>query len=69
MFEDIRNTGDDHWHPSSGVAPIQLDHTSISSPQINLDDDEEEENCNNNDDSEPEEVTPTSNRSKRARTG
>jgi hypothetical protein len=47
MFEDIRNTGDEHWSASSGIAP---------SP-IPLDDEDEAEN--DDDDSEPEEVTPT----------
>lgn len=65
MFEDIRNTGDDHWNPCSGVAPTQHEHTPVSSSQINIDDDEEE--VNYNDDSEPEDVTPTSSRSVRAR--
>ncbi|CAL5085401.1 unnamed protein product [Urochloa decumbens] len=62
MFEDLRNTGDDHWCASSGVAPSQP-----SPPQspIAVDDDDEagiEEN-----DSDPEEITPTSGRGKRGR--
>ena len=48
MFEDIRNTGDEHWSAASGIAP---------SP-IPLDDEDEADN--DDDDSEPEEVTPTS---------
>jgi len=49
MFEDLRNTGDDHWGPSSGVAPSQA---------IPLDDDDEDEG-ENEDDSDPDEVTPS----------
>ena len=49
MFEDLRNTGDDHWGPSSGVAPSQA---------IPLDDDDENEG-ENEDDSDPDEVTPS----------
>jgi hypothetical protein len=45
MFEDIRNTGDEHWSTSSGIAP---------SP-IHLDEDE----ADNDGESEAEEVTPT----------
>jgi hypothetical protein len=45
MFEDIRNTGDEHWSASSGIAP---------SP-IHLDEDE----ADNDGESEAEEVTPT----------
>ncbi|CAL5076568.1 unnamed protein product [Urochloa decumbens] len=62
MFEDLRNTGDDHWCASSGVAPSQP-----SPPQspIPVDDDDEagiEEN-----DSDPEEIAPTSGTRKRGR--
>ncbi|CAL5050850.1 unnamed protein product [Urochloa decumbens] len=46
MFEDLRNTGDEHWSASSGIAP---------SP-IPVDEDDEGAN---DDDSDPEEVTPT----------
>jgi len=49
MFEDLRNMGDDHWGPSSGVAPSQA---------IPLDDDDENEG-ENEDDSDPDEVTPS----------
>jgi hypothetical protein len=45
MFEDIRNTGDEHGSASSGIAP---------SP-IHLDEDE----ADNDGESEAEEVTPT----------
>ncbi|KAJ1297024.1 hypothetical protein BS78_01G346400 [Paspalum vaginatum] len=58
MFQNIHNTGDDHWCASSGVAPTQPDFPYESSPQISLD---EEDNY----DSDPEDVTPTSSRSKR----
>jgi len=47
MFENLHNTGDDHWSASSGVAPSQPS-------------DVDDEADNEDDDSEPEEVTPTS---------
>ena len=47
MFENLHNTGDDHWSASSGVAPSQPS-------------DVDDEADNQDDDSEPEEVTPTS---------
>jgi hypothetical protein len=56
MFDDIRNTGDDHWGASSGVPPSQS-NLSCDNSHINLDDEEE---ADNDDDSEPEQVTPTS---------
>ncbi|RLM68936.1 L10-interacting MYB domain-containing protein-like [Panicum miliaceum] len=61
MFEDIRNTGDDHWCASSGVPPSQADLSCDNSP-INVDEEDEPYN-----DSEPEEVTPTSGKGKRGR--
>ena len=62
MFEDIRNTGDDHWCASSGVPPSQ-----DSPPQSPIPVDDEDEAVNEENDSEPEEVTPTSGRGKRGR--
>ena len=61
MFEDLRNTGDDHWCASSGVAPSQAS-LSCDNSHINIDDEDE---ADNDDDSEPEAVTPTSVRGKR----
>jgi hypothetical protein len=63
MFEDLRNTGDEHWPSSSGVAPSPTNLSHETSP-INVDDEEE---GNIGDDSEPEEVTPTSGNGKRRR--
>src|SRR5438105_1163252 len=63
MFEDLRNTSDDHWCASSGVPPFEANVSFDNSP-INVDDEDEGEN---DDDSEPEEVTPTSARGKRGR--
>lgn len=57
MFEDLRNSGDDHWCASSGLAPSQ------GSPSG--EDEEEEEDIDNEDESETEEVTPCSTRAKR----
>jgi hypothetical protein len=56
MFEDIRNTGDEHWSASSGIAPSPANLSRHTSP-ISVDDEDE---ADNDDDSEPEEVTPTS---------
>lgn len=61
MFEDLRNTGDDHWGASSGVPPSQA-NMSCDNSHINVDDEEEGDN---DDDSEPEQVTPTSLKRKR----
>ncbi|XP_034601247.1 uncharacterized protein [Setaria viridis] len=63
MFEDLRNTEDDHWCASSGARPSQTNLDCDASP-INLDDEDE---ADNDDDSEPEEVTPSSVRGKRGR--
>jgi hypothetical protein len=62
MFEDIRNTGDDHWCASSGVAPSQF---SPPTSPIHVDDQDEAVNVEN--DSEPEEITPTSAKGKRGK--
>ncbi|RLN39941.1 uncharacterized protein C2845_PM01G34660 [Panicum miliaceum] len=62
MFEDLRNTGDDHRCASSGARPSQTNLDCDASP-INLDDEDE---ANNDDDSEPKEVTPTSVREERS---
>nr|XP_034584533.1 uncharacterized protein LOC117847427 [Setaria viridis] len=63
MFEDLRNTGDDHWCASSGARPSQTNLDCDTSP-INLDDEDE---ADNDDESELEEVTPTTVRGKRGR--
>ena len=60
MFEDIRNTGDDHWCASSVLPPSQA-----SPPQSPIPVHDEDEAFN--EDSEPEEVTPTSGRGKRGK--
>jgi hypothetical protein len=62
MFEDLHNTGDDHWCASSGVTPSQP-----SPPQSPIPVDGEDEPFNEENDSEPEEVTPISGRGKRER--
>jgi hypothetical protein len=62
MFEDLRNTSDDHWCASSGVAPSQP-----SPPQSPIPVDGEDEPFNEKNDSELEEVTPISGRGKRGR--
>ena len=46
MFEDLRNTGDDHWSACSGVAPAL---TSLSCGNSQVNDEDEADN-----DSEPE---------------
>jgi hypothetical protein len=48
MFEDIRNTGDDHWCASSGVEPSQF---SPPASPIHVDDQDEAVDVDN--DSEP----------------
>ncbi|CAN6307369.1 unnamed protein product [Urochloa humidicola] len=63
MFEDLRNTGDDHWCASSGVAPSQSNPAAQSPIHV----DDEDEAGIEDDDSDPEEVTPTSGRGKRGR--
>jgi hypothetical protein len=65
MFEDIRNTSEDHWNPSSGVAPTQHEAPPVSSTIINLDEEGQEDI--NNEESEAEEETPTSRKSKRTK--
>jgi hypothetical protein len=62
MFEDIRNTDDDHWCASSGVAPSQF---SPPASPIHVDDEDEAVNADN--DSESEEITPTSAKGKRGK--
>jgi hypothetical protein len=56
MFEDIRNTGDDHWCASSGVAPSQFSPPTSPIHSVNVEND-----------SEPEEITPTSAKGKRGK--
>ncbi|CAO2153160.1 unnamed protein product [Urochloa humidicola] len=63
MFEDLRNTGDDHWCASSDVPPSQPNPTAQSPIHV----DDEDEAGIEDDDSDPEEVTPTSGRGKRGR--
>lgn len=53
MFEDIRNTGDDHWSACSGIAPSQETSLSCGNSLVNLDDEDDE-------DSDKELETPTS---------
>ncbi|RLN41784.1 uncharacterized protein C2845_PM01G45510 [Panicum miliaceum] len=62
MFEDIRNTGDDHWCASSGVAPSQFNPPPSPIPV-----DYQDEAVNEDNDSEPEKVTPTSGKGKRGK--
>ncbi|XP_034580950.1 uncharacterized protein [Setaria viridis] len=57
MFEDLRNTGDEHWSASSGIAPSSANLSRESSP-IPIDDEDEADKVDS--DSEPEEVTPRS---------
>ena len=66
MFEDLRNTGDDHWSASTGVRPSEANLTREDAP-FPVDDDEDDDAAGDDDDSEPKEVTPTSVRGKRAR--
>lgn len=61
MFEDLRNTGDDHWSASSGLPPTQQ---NVEQSPINVD---VEFEPTNEDDSEPEEITPSSGKVKRPR--
>ncbi|CAN6292135.1 unnamed protein product [Urochloa humidicola] len=62
MFEDLRNTGDDHWCASSGVAPSQP-----TPPQSPIPIDDEDDAINEENDSDPEDLTPTSGRGKRGK--
>jgi hypothetical protein len=55
MFEDIQNTGDDHWAPSSGNAP-----QSPGGEYGNENDEKDEDYEGNEGSNECEEVTPTS---------
>lgn len=63
MFEDLRNTGDDHWSAGSGVPPSQP-YISMDNSHVEVDGTEGDEHVNE-DESEAEEVTPTSNKGKR----
>ncbi|GJN25060.1 hypothetical protein PR202_gb12844 [Eleusine coracana subsp. coracana] len=56
IFQDLHNTGDDHWCASSGVAPSQGGE----------EEGHEEEEDDDSDDSDPEVVTPTSSREKKS---
>jgi len=56
MFEDLRNTGEDHWGPSSGQLPQSPVHESLREGDGTNDID---------DDSEPEEIAPSSGKGKR----
>jgi hypothetical protein len=62
IFEDLRNTGDDHWCASSGVA-----HSQPSPPQSPIPVDGKDEPFDEENDSEPDEVTPISGKGKRGR--
>jgi hypothetical protein len=55
MFEDIRNTGDDHWAPSSGTAPQPPE----GEPRIENDENDGDYDGNEGID-DCEEVTPPS---------
>jgi hypothetical protein len=64
MYEDIRNTGDDHWAPSSGTTPQILEGETTENTddkdgdyEANDDKDEDYEEC--------EEVSPTTAKGKR----
>ena len=61
IFEDLRNTGADHWDASSGAKP--------GSPCGSNDLNENEDVGDNEEDSDCEEVTPPSGKGKRARGG
>lgn len=56
MFENLHNSGDNHWCAASGVPPS---HGSASCENSRNDDDNEDDE-DEEDDSEPEDVTPTS---------
>jgi hypothetical protein len=59
MFEDIWNTGDDHWAPSSGNAPQILEGEYGN--ECGIENDEKDEDYEGNEDNdECEKVTPTS---------
>ncbi|CAN6297149.1 unnamed protein product [Urochloa humidicola] len=62
MFEDLRNTGDDHWCASSGVAPSQP-----TPPQSPIPIDDEDDAINEENDSDPEDLTLTSGKGKRGK--
>lgn len=53
IFEDLRNSGDDHWNPCSGLPPSHEGSTNNGG-----DEDEDGNGNNDEDESEPEEVTP-----------
>ncbi|PAN13311.1 hypothetical protein PAHAL_2G327700 [Panicum hallii] len=57
MFEDIRNTGDDHWSPSSGAAP----NTQDTEP----DDDKDEDYEANEASDDCHEISPEPSKGKR----
>jgi hypothetical protein len=59
MFEDIRNTGEDHWAPSSGNAP-----QSLEGEYGNENDEKDEDYEGNEGSDECEEVTPFSDKGK-----
>uniref|UniRef100_J3L5X5 Myb/SANT-like domain-containing protein n=1 Tax=Oryza brachyantha TaxID=4533 RepID=J3L5X5_ORYBR len=63
IFEDPRNTGNDHWNPARGDLP---ESSSQPPPTINVND-IEEVNGVDNDDSGDEDFTPPAKRAKRAR--
>ncbi|CAN6236856.1 unnamed protein product [Urochloa humidicola] len=60
MFEDLRNTGEDHWAPSSGQPPEDTEGQQEEEHEKEADRDEDG-------DSDAEEVTPTSGKGKRRR--
>ncbi|XP_062217252.1 L10-interacting MYB domain-containing protein-like [Phragmites australis] len=60
MFEDLRNTGDDHWAPTSGDLPQGTEGQpgDDNNKDVDMDDD---------DDSDGEDGTPSSSKAKRRR--
>jgi hypothetical protein len=58
MFEDIQNTGDDHWGPSSGSLPQETEEQ----PE---DDNDKEEHMDDNADSNGDDDTPSSSKGKK----
>ncbi|XP_062197938.1 L10-interacting MYB domain-containing protein-like isoform X2 [Phragmites australis] len=61
MFEDIRNSGDDHWCPLSDVVPQSPAH------EIHVFNQDEEDGGDKDDESAAEEVTPSCGQGKRRR--
>lgn len=60
MFEDLRNTGDDHWAPTRGDLPQEIEAEAE-------DDNDKDANMENDDGSDGGEDTPSSSKAKRRR--